>query len=147
MLFTIRLFLRELKEKVIVELSFLFPRWVVYRSIIRAWANATVGPYGNENPSDTLVHVMVDRWNTKNGDGRLFKKDPLLDKGTISCNVLWDEKPKWLAEIINANLTSGNQVTADWIRKTIPAGAISALLDVCGVTYKIDWAPYMDTIY
>lgn len=54
------------REKIAMNIAWLLPRWLIYFAIIRAWANATTGQYGNTNPSDLTVYTMIRRWEDKN---------------------------------------------------------------------------------
>jgi hypothetical protein len=52
----------RLKERLVWGFVWMLPPRVAYLAVIRVWANASTGPWGNESPDSVSVVVALDRW-------------------------------------------------------------------------------------
>lgn len=62
----IRIFLRQLKEKVVIKIAWKLPRYLVLWCSIRLMAYATTGEYGKEHPDDVSIMDALKRWEVCN---------------------------------------------------------------------------------
>lgn len=57
---------RRTKEKLQMQIAWMLPRWLVYWASMRLFSEATMGKYGNTDPSDVRVITCLKRWTKDN---------------------------------------------------------------------------------
>jgi hypothetical protein len=60
-------FLWRRRRNAAMCIVWMLPMWVIRWAVIRAWANATTGPYGNDEPDSVTWSVALKRWDARSG--------------------------------------------------------------------------------
>jgi len=60
------------REKLLFWAVWKLPRRVVEIATVRAWADASSGPFGNETPTDMTVDLVLKRWMRREGGDKTF---------------------------------------------------------------------------
>ncbi len=72
----IRHHVNHMRENAIRAITWRLPHWLIYHAAIRAWANATTGPYGREIATDVKADKVVKRWADRMGGDPSFQNSP-----------------------------------------------------------------------
>lgn len=60
-------------ERVAPAVVWCLPHWLVYWCLIRAWANATTGPYSDRDAVTVTMNEAVTRWERRTGGDGAFR--------------------------------------------------------------------------